>query len=66
MNRLSTSDRLVQRLLNIIYWLGIGALIGSYIRLACINQQPVQLKIYNNIQQMEQQYNHLEEDSEEN
>ena len=52
MNNLS-KDRLFQRLLDLLYWLGIGLLIGSYIHLAYINRKPVVLNIYDSIDQRE-------------
>lgn len=68
MNRLSTSDRLAQRLLNIIYWLCIGILLGSYAHFACTNRAAVVLNIYDRVEDREKQLKALgfDEDSEEN
>lgn len=57
---LSKTDRIVQLLLDILYWIGIALLIASYIHLAYINRKPVQLNLYNNIADRQRQLDSID------
>jgi hypothetical protein len=52
---LSKTDRIVQLLLDILYWIGIAILIASYAQFIYANRQPVVLNIYNSIGDREAQ-----------